>query len=476
MTETIGQQLKNARLARQMELEQVSKSIHVRLHYLQALENDDRAALPSEVQGRGFLRLYAGFLDLPVQQLLSQWERPSTESPENLPPVVEKKAAPSSKFELKKPVKRKSEAALEQTAVAETSQPEPEQKVEPEPKLDEPVQPVFVSARPIQPEIDDTSASQQILKGIGLELRNQREHLGLKLEDVERFTHVRLHYLQALESGQLDSLPSPVQGRGMLSNYAHFLELDTENLLLRFADALQSRRLERSPQNTAPAPKHPPKAVVQASGIRRFLTPDLIIGSSVILLLVVFAIWGAAQISSMRKAEVRPTAMDISELVLTGTPVLQGTPTASPTAESASNGAQGSNQTSPQETSTIPVIGDDPLQVYVVANQRAWMRVSQDDTVKFEGRVSPGNAYTFSAKQSIELVTGNAAALAVFYNQMDLGSLGGVGQVARLQFTQAGIITPTSQFSPTPSLTPMLTITPSPSPTVPSPTVTIYVP
>ena len=35
-------------------------------------------------------------------------------------------------------------------------------------------------------------------------------------------------------------LPSPVQGRGMLKNYADFLGLESDTLLLTFADGLQT--------------------------------------------------------------------------------------------------------------------------------------------------------------------------------------------------------------------------------------------
>ena len=45
----------------------------------------------------------------------------------------------------------------------------------------------------------------------------------------------------------MDELPSTVQTRGMLSNYATFLDLDVDALLLRFADALQARHRERNP-------------------------------------------------------------------------------------------------------------------------------------------------------------------------------------------------------------------------------------
>jgi cytoskeletal protein RodZ len=64
MTATIGQQLKTAREARELSLQDVEKAIHIRVHYLQALENDDFSSMPSKAQARGFLRLYADFLKI----------------------------------------------------------------------------------------------------------------------------------------------------------------------------------------------------------------------------------------------------------------------------------------------------------------------------------------------------------------------------------------------------------------------------
>src|SRR5512146_1674851 len=81
MAQSIGEQLKQARSKRGLTLEQASQATHIRKHYLEALENDQRDALPSPVQGRGFLRLYAGMLDLPVQQLLAAWDGKIPEEP-----------------------------------------------------------------------------------------------------------------------------------------------------------------------------------------------------------------------------------------------------------------------------------------------------------------------------------------------------------------------------------------------------------
>ena len=51
-----------------------------------------------------------------------------------------------------------------------------------------------------------------------------------------------------LKRAQWMELPSTVQTRGMLTNYATFLDMDVDKVLLRFADALQARHREKNPQ------------------------------------------------------------------------------------------------------------------------------------------------------------------------------------------------------------------------------------
>ncbi len=70
MSETIGQKLRGSRQEKRLSLEQVSAATRVRLHYLEALERDDLSAIPSAAQARGFLRIYADFLGLNVDEFV----------------------------------------------------------------------------------------------------------------------------------------------------------------------------------------------------------------------------------------------------------------------------------------------------------------------------------------------------------------------------------------------------------------------
>src|ERR1044071_3268766 len=66
---------------------------------------------------------------------------------------------------------------------------------------------------------------------IGQRLKIEREERRLTLDKVFEATRIRVPYLQALEADDLSMLPSPVQARGYLRNYAEFLGLDFDAIL-----------------------------------------------------------------------------------------------------------------------------------------------------------------------------------------------------------------------------------------------------
>ena len=467
MTASIGARLRTTRQARGLAIEKVAQELHIRQKYLEALEADRRQELPSAVQGKGFLRLYAGYLNLPLQPLLDAFdgktplaevgpEPPAEEPAEAVPPPVPVTAP------------RVSQPITAQTA------PLPEPAVRPEPLVVPPVEAE-------EPAADSTARSD--FEAVGSELRAQRLALGLSLPEVERYTHVRLHYLQALEDGRIQDLPSPVQGRGMLSNYAHFLNLDVDDLLLRFAEGLQNRRIERlvekparqSGRSAARQPAQP------KTGPRRLFSPDLLIGLVLIFIIFGFALWTAAQVDALQAREVVVTPPSIADVLLnnptvTAAATTTGTPQAllSTLSPGEAQGARGTLlptlRTSPQAGGTAPI------QLVVVALQRAYLRITVDGKIVFDARVVPGNAYPFSGEKKVELLTGNAAALQVMYNQKDLGVLGQVGQVRSMEFSKDVVLTPTLRATATATRTTTPSPTLRPSPSTPTPSVTPYIP
>lgn len=308
-------------------------------------------------------------------------------------------------------------------------------------------------------DVSSTENSGQIFKEIGAELRERRELLSLHLEEVERNTHVKAHYLDALERGAMNDLPSTVQTRGMLSNYATFLDLDVDALLLRFADALQARHRERNPQKPARKPGQP--IVANLPPIRSFIAGDLIFGVGIVVLLVGFAIWGVSRVMELQSQhQVQPTAPSISQILLTSPNTTSVTATPTFIEVDAFPG---------QATATIviPTLNADVnVQVNLVAVERTYMRVIVDGKVAFEGRVVPGTAYPYEAVDQIEILVGSGAAIRIVYNGRDMGLLGSFGQVVSKIYLANEIITPTGVPSPTATITQTPTKTPVPTSTL----------
>ncbi|HUS60430.1 MAG TPA: helix-turn-helix domain-containing protein [Nevskiaceae bacterium] len=72
---TVGEILKEARLAKKISLKQVETSTKIRHDFLQALEENNFQKLPSLVSTRGFLKNYAEFLTLSPAPILAIFRR-----------------------------------------------------------------------------------------------------------------------------------------------------------------------------------------------------------------------------------------------------------------------------------------------------------------------------------------------------------------------------------------------------------------
>jgi hypothetical protein len=294
--------------------------------------------------------------------------------------------------------------------------------------------------------------------------------LSLHLEEVERNTKVKAHYLEALEQGAMDRLPSTVQTRGMLSNYASFLDMDVDAVLLRFADALQASHRERNPQKPARKPGQPITANMPA--LRNFIAGDMLFGVGMAVLLVGFVIWGINRVLTLQSIEeIQPTAPSISDVLLASPDpsLFTATPALLPVEEF-------SEEATP--TIVIPTINVNvSVQVNLVAVERTYVRVIVDGEVVFEGRVIPGNAYLYEAEEQVEVLVGSGAAVRIAYNGRDLGLMGAFGQIVNNIYRANEIITPTALPSPTlvNTFTPSPTLRPTNTPIVsrtPAPTST----
>ena len=467
MTHTPGKQLKQIREARGISLEEIAQKTHIRLSYLKSLEAGEVESLPSRPQMRGFLRLYASVLGVEIEKLEIR-DEPLSEV--ELPPQQEE--TPTQLEDNQKP--DLPDEPLSETTPETISHPQQEKDLEGSVAFSTPE--IETYPQPLE-ELQTAKQhnSTEIFNTVGEKLRERRELLSLSLEDIHNNIHVRIPYLAALEKGRLDELPSPVQAKGMLANYAEFLNLDVDALLLDYADGLQLQRLEKQVP-LQPTTKSSAKELSKTRlRLKNFFSLDLMVILTLFIAFAAFVIWGVNRILDVDSPETAATELpEVADVLLaTGSPTPQQTrtPDGTPNGESQSS--------TPQDETPLlftPAPNNSPINVVIIPRQRVWVQITSDSEPIFTGRLLPGNAYDYSGDDSLEVLTGNAGALQIYFNDEDIGSPGLIGQVVNLIFTENGLVLPTPTITPTitqtpentpsPTVTPSQTLTPEPSPTL----------
>ncbi len=91
----------------------------------------------------------------------------------------------------------------------------------------------------------------------GKYLKNEREHRGLSLKAVSKFTRIREHHLRAIEEDRYDLLPSSVYIKGFLTLYSKYLGLDPKETLLRYQKYMEEIHFTQSGEvpHKEPSPK-----------------------------------------------------------------------------------------------------------------------------------------------------------------------------------------------------------------------------
>ncbi len=443
---SVGERLRQARLQRHLGLDDVFAATRIRRPYLQALEAEDWDAFPSRMHARAFLRTYAEFLGLAAEDLLSALQGELGEVTH--PPQV-----------------------LPQPPIPPPSPPaanQPDDKTLPAREETPPVE-----AEPL-PQAD-TSDWQRLFVEIGEQLRARRELLGLSLAEVAAHTRVPEIHLQALEAGRFisDTL-MPVQARGFLQQYASFIELDVDDILLRFAEGLQRWRLSRAADQTAPVTRR--RWVPEP--MRRWFAPDLLLVAGIALAVGALLLWWGKALQA-QAVTAAPTLPSISDVLLQETPLpttaASAEPTTTPAAETAGPAAV-VPVVAPTLTPTplvFPTTNAQSVQLTIAVSRRVWLRVLVDGEEVLRERAAPGAAYTFGAAERIEVQTADASAVQLIYNGRDLGVLGAPNRILYLVFSPDAMMTPTATVSPTPTITatPTRTLVPTQTP-VPSATPT----
>ena len=77
----------------------------------------------------------------------------------------------------------------------------------------------------------------------GQKLRDERQSRGFSLSEVSGATKIRVKFLEAIEKGEYEKLPSPSYAYGFVRNYAKFLDLADEEILALFRREFDGKKV-----------------------------------------------------------------------------------------------------------------------------------------------------------------------------------------------------------------------------------------
>ncbi len=285
-------------------------------------------------------------------------------------------------------------------------------------------------------------------------LREARETKGLTIKDVQQEIRINTAYIEALEQGDYDTLPTPVHARGFLRNYARFLGLDSQPLLDRYEQQLG---------HNAPPPavldsseKTRPKTIIPPRQDQPFFDPvnyevtdknaPREKGTFMRLVVIVALIIAIGLVASRFLLPAAQTEEDAGAVITEGitdvlTDLQNGNETPDPNATPASTPAFGEEIVSttrnnvdndlPAITPTRPPLPAtmETVRLQLDILERAWMEITIDGEVVFTGFAKEDDPpYEWEAEEEAIVNTGNAIGIFATVNDVPLGRLGGRGE------------------------------------------------
>jgi cytoskeleton protein RodZ len=244
---------------------------------------------------------------------------------------------------------------------------------------------------------------------IGETLTAARESAGLSVEQVAETTRIRRTLVQAIEDDDFSPCGGDFYARGHIRTIAATVGADPKPLLAAF-DAEHER-------GGGPRATEVFESETGARAERRGPNWSAAMAAALILVLV----YGVAQAVS-GNGDHQPT---------TG---LGGTTPARPSA-----GGSHKPTTTPSSsggTSAVARAPRDRVTVVLHVRDVSWVQATTASGKElFQGNLRRGQVKTFTDRQRINLVVGNAGAVTLTVNGTDAGTPGRHGQVARVHFT-----------------------------------------
>ncbi len=267
------------------------------------------------------------------------------------------------------------------------------------------------------------------LDKIGQLLKTTRLEKGLTLEDVSAVLFIRKSTIAAIESGDWQRLPDFIYVKGYTTQYASFLNvLDLVKPELTPKDPPEALRGERQ---GVPAPRE--GVLLHRRDLRKVgvvVMAGILIGFLIFLNVqrpgrVARPPYQAAQRSQQAAAADHTTRhYDRSA---------EKPSDRTPESEYQTVAAADRSENAYDRSEEKVVL--DPKKLMIACQERTWVRVVIDGSESKEFMLNREEVVMLSAKESFDLLIGNAAGVKLFYNGKDIDFTGEKGEVKRVNLS-----------------------------------------
>ncbi len=247
---------------------------------------------------------------------------------------------------------------------------------------------------------------------IGETLTAARLEAGLTTADVADTTRIRRTLVEAIEADDYRLCGGDIYARGHIGTIARTVGLDPAPLLAEF---------DSTHAETAPSATRVFESETSARPERG--GPNWVAAMIGALVLVVgLGLWQVVT----RPDTPRQTTTGVVPSVSPSPTTSESTPSPSPT-ESSTSEPQPSNS----DVAEVPA----GVTVRITASGgRSWILATEGSQQAFQGTLEAGQTKTFTNDRTVKLVVGNAGAVKLKVNGVDLGTPGNNGDVVRLTF------------------------------------------
>lgn len=329
-----------------------------------------------------------------------------------------------------------------------------------------------------------THGKSQDSQALATILQRRREQLEITLSEAEQATRIRSKYIEAIETGDYDTLKDDVYARGYVKNYADYLGLDPKPILKMY-DAERAGQREMKRQSIKQNRRPIQLGLKPIRGMKWVVTPRTFIALStlaVVSAVVLYIIWQVLVLSAPPRLVINNTEARMvtasfgyvsgrvengSDLFINDSPVLVAADGSFRERIALTNGLNEIKLTAKNrlgkvatqtyvitarlavDTTPEPITSEpdtpppttstmyDGVQAKVeIGDAATWLIVEADGKEIFRGTMLAGTMQDFSAADSLKVSTGNAGITRVrltntVVTDKDLGVMGATGEVKR---------------------------------------------